>query len=58
MSESVQTSWGGGIFPEGVGHKAILLLKNCAEHYLLINNTVFRLPSRTKISLSHPRSKH
>ena len=32
--------------------------KKCAEHELLITNTVFRLPTRKKTSWMHPRSKH
>ena len=30
----------------------------CAEHELLITNTVFRLPTRRKTTWMHPRSKH
>ena len=35
-----------------------LLLRKCAEHELLITNTVFRLPPRRKTTWMHPRSKH
>ena len=35
-----------------------LLLRKCAEHELLITNTVFRLPFRNKSSWMHSRSKH
>ena len=33
-------------------------LMDCAEHELLITNTVFRLPTRRKTTWMHPRSKH
>ena len=36
----------------------LLLLRKCAEHDLLITNTVFRIPNRNKISWMHPRSRH
>ena len=36
----------------------LLLLRKCAEHDLLITNTVYRLPNRNKTSWMHPRSKH
>ena len=36
----------------------LLLLRKCAEHELLITNTVFRLPTRRKTTWMHPRSKH
>ena len=35
-----------------------LLLQFCAEHELLITNTVFRLSARNRTSWMHPRSKH
>ena len=34
-----------------------LLVKKCAEHELLITNTIFRLPTCIKTSWVHPRSK-
>ena len=46
-------SWEEVIGPEGVGKcnsHGLLLLSKCAEHDLLITNTVFRLPTRNKTS--------
>ena len=54
-------SWDGVIGEYGVGHcnsNGLLLLQTCAEHELLIINTVFRLPTRNRTSWMHPRSKH
>ena len=54
-------TWEGVICPESVGKcnsNGLLLLRKCAEHDLLITNTVFCLPNRYKTSWMHPRSKH
>ena len=52
-------TWEGVIESEGVGKcNGLLLLRKCAEHELLITNTVFRLPTRRKTTWMHPRSKH
>ena len=50
-------NWEGVIGIEGIGKWNDLLLRKCAEHELLITNTVFRLPTH-KTSWMHPRSKH
>ena len=50
--------WEGAIGSEGVGkcniNGLLLLIRKCAEHDLLITNTVFRLPNRNKTSWMHP----
>ena len=54
-------TWEGLIVTEEVGKcnsNGLLLLRRCAEHELLITNTVFRLPARNKTSWMHPCSKH
>ena len=53
-------TWERVIDSEGVGKgnsNGLLLLRKCAEHYLLITITVFDLSNRHKTSWMHPRSK-
>ena len=55
------STWEGVIGKYGVGNcnsNGLLLLQTCAEHGLLITNTIFRLPTRNRTSWMHPRSKH
>ena len=54
-------TWEEVIGSEGVGKcnsNGLLLLRKCAEHDLLITNTVLKLPNRNKTSWMHPRYKH
>ena len=54
-------TWEGVIGSEVVGKcksNGLLLIRKCAEHELLITNTVFRLPTRRKTTWMHTRSKH
>jgi exonuclease III len=54
-------AWKGIIGKYGVGQcnsNGSRLLQACAEHGLLITNTIFQLRTRQKTSWMHPRSKH
>ena len=58
-SDSV--TWDGVIGKYGIGRynsNGSLLLRTCAEHELLITNTIFQLPTRNRTTWMHPRSKH
>ncbi|KAL8558761.1 hypothetical protein ACOMHN_043704 [Nucella lapillus] len=58
-SESI--SWEEAVGKHGAGNSnstGPLLLRTCAEHGLLITNTVLCLPARNKTPWMHPRSKH
>ena len=54
-------SWENVLGKNGIGRcnsNGLLLLQLCAEHKLLVTNTVFRLLARNRTSWMHPRSKH
>jgi exonuclease III len=53
--------WSEIIGKHGVGNmnrNGLRLLILCAEHNLVITNTLFQLPEKYKTSWQHPRSKH
>ena len=53
--------WGNVIGKEGEGNansNGVQLLTKCAEHQLMITNTLFRQKNRNKTSWRHPRSRH
>ena len=55
------TTWDGVLGKHGVGgckSNGLRLLQTCAEHKLLITNTLFSLPKRNRTTWMHPRSRH
>ena len=53
--------WSGVIDQQGTGKcniNGLLLLQICTAPELVITNTLFRLPTRSKTPWMHPRSKH
>ena len=53
--------WGDVIGKNGMGKansNGIMLMTKCAEHNLVITNTIFRQQNKNKASWQHPRSKH
>ncbi len=53
--------WSKVIGQHGVGkmnHNGVRLLSLCAEHQLVITNTIFQMKNRFKTTWQHPRSKY
>lgn len=55
-----QHLWKGTMGKEGIGNinsNGVLLLSTCAQHDLIVTNTLFRQKNKLKASWQHPRSK-
>ncbi|XP_026084958.1 uncharacterized protein LOC113060279 [Carassius auratus] len=55
-----QHLWKGTVGKEGIGNinsNGVLLLSKCAQHNLIITNTLYRQKNKFKASWRHPRSK-
>nr|VZI49442.1 unnamed protein product [Spirometra erinaceieuropaei] len=54
------TAWKGVLGPHGLrgsNDNDLLLLRTCAEHRLILTNTIFCLPEREEATWRHPRSR-
>nr|VZI25651.1 unnamed protein product [Spirometra erinaceieuropaei] len=55
-----QAAWRGVLGPHGLpgsNENGLLFLRTCAEHRLILTNTLFCLPEREKATWRHPRSR-
>nr|VZI22913.1 unnamed protein product [Spirometra erinaceieuropaei] len=54
-------AWRGVLGPHclyGSNHNGLLLLRTCAEHWIILTNTYFRLPMREKATWMNPWLRH